>query len=156
MTQIALCVKRPPDTPFHRLYKCSACQTDREEIAPPEFLERALEAGSGSLLYVRGIIQHPSKIVPPPKDIDCSVYLVGGDLVVDEFRRMSGDLYVDGACFPGLVSALPELAGQSSREALKDPPRFCPALSGPLFPKPPKWPNGSPGRWPIKWLSGKP
>ena len=91
------------DTPHHRLYSCPAVEQDRAEILAehPGLLDRAVDAGQGSLLYERCVLTHPEGW-PQPISEEAEVFLVGGR-ESDAPREMAGDIYVDGACYPDPV-----------------------------------------------------
>eukprot|EP00972_Heterocapsa_arctica_P087193 12856409-Heterocapsa_arctica.AAC.1 len=80
------------DARFHRLYLCEACRLSREDVVNPEFLAAVSRTGPGSLLYTRGLLNHPGSLWPSPEGEDAIVYLVDG-VQSQEHRSMQGNIY---------------------------------------------------------------
>ena len=66
----ALCplCKAAIDTEHHRWWHCPASQAARDSIAGEDLQRRARAAGKDSLLFSRGLVEHPDLSLSPPSD----------------------------------------------------------------------------------------
>ena len=98
-----------PDTEFHRWWECSASATERDRLTSNATRERALAAGSRSLLFSRGIVEHPDEIFPlPAAHVQQRIQVKQRDgtwtnkefhgFVPDGLLSNEYDLYTDGSC----------------------------------------------------------
>ena len=56
------------DTEHHRWWHCPASKAARDSIADEDVQKRARAAGANSLLYCRGLVEHPDLHICPPAD----------------------------------------------------------------------------------------
>ena len=94
------------DTMFHRLYEREATKEQRGTLACPGLLQRALLAGGDSVLYTRGILQHPAEWWPRAACDETGAFEVWSEMAwkpvaledLAGLGAFAGAVYEDGSC----------------------------------------------------------
>ena len=103
-----LCNEKP-DTEFHRWWECPASAAERLRLTSQETRDRAMLAGQQSLLYSRGVVEHPDEWLPlPAEDVRQRFHMKHSDgtwsdeafcgSIPTALRSSEYDLYTDGSC----------------------------------------------------------